>query len=37
VKDRLRFVEHAAARSSTSKVANYQEFLIGIAESLGLE
>ena len=37
VKERLRFVEHAAARSATSKVANYQEFLIGIAESLGLE
>ena len=37
VTDRLRFLEHAAARSSSSKVADYRQFLIGLAESLGLE
>jgi hypothetical protein len=37
VTDRLRFLEHAAVRSSSATVADYRQFLIGLAESFGLE
>jgi hypothetical protein len=37
VTDRLRFLEHAAARSSSANVADYRQFLISLAESFGLE
>lgn len=35
--DRLRFLEHAAERATSSKVADYQDFLLELAEKLGLE
>ena len=37
VGDRLRFLEHAAERAATSSVPDYRRFLIGLAETLGLE
>ena len=37
VNERLRFLEHAATRASNSTVADYQHFLLGLAETLGLE
>ena len=37
VADRLRFLHHAANRSVESSVEAYQNFLLDVAESLGLE
>jgi hypothetical protein len=37
VGDRLRFLDHAAARAATSTIADYQQFLVSVAETLGLE
>jgi hypothetical protein len=37
VGDRLRFLEHAALRANDSRVDDYQEFLMELAETLGLE
>ncbi len=37
VSDRLRFLEHAATRASESTVVDYQQFLVELAETLGLE
>ena len=37
VSDRLRFLEHASSRASSSTVEDYQHFLRGLAETLGLE
>jgi hypothetical protein len=37
VGERLRFLEHASVRASTSTVPDYQRFLVGLAETLGIE
>jgi hypothetical protein len=37
VRERLRFLEHASVRASTSEVADYKGFLVGLAETLGIE
>jgi hypothetical protein len=37
VSERLRFLEHASSRASSSTVEDYQHFLRGLAETLGLE
>ena len=37
VSERLRFLEHASSRASSSTVGDYQHFLLGLAETLGLE
>jgi len=37
VSERLRFLEHASARAASSRVADYQDFLLELAEALGLE
>jgi len=37
VADRLLFLEHATARSGSSSVTDYQDFLLELAETLGLE
>lgn len=37
VAERLRFLDHAATRAATSTVPDYQRFLLGLAETLGLE
>jgi len=35
--DRLRFLEHATSRAATSTVPDYHDFLVELAETLGLE
>jgi len=35
--DRIDFLEHAARRASTSQIPDYQDFLLELAESLGIE
>ncbi|MHB8466127.1 MAG: hypothetical protein ACYDH6_17355 [Acidimicrobiales bacterium] len=37
VPERLTFLEHASARAQESKVPEYQDFLLDLAETLGLE
>jgi hypothetical protein len=37
VSERLRFLDHASGRASSSSVGDYQHFLLGLAETLGLE
>ncbi len=37
VADRLAFLEHAARRATSTAVADYQSFLLELAETLGLE
>jgi hypothetical protein len=37
VSDRLLFLDHASARAAGSRVVDYQEFLLELAETLGLE
>jgi hypothetical protein len=37
VDDRLALLEHAGARAESSNVPDYQQFLIGLAETFGLE
>jgi hypothetical protein len=35
--DRLRFLEHAAERAATATIPDYQDFLLELAEKMGLE
>jgi hypothetical protein len=35
--DRIDFLQHAASRAATSQVTDYQEFLLELAEDLGIE
>jgi hypothetical protein len=35
--DRIEFLEHAARRAATSQIPDYQDFLLDLAESLGIE
>ncbi|HEY2428636.1 MAG TPA: hypothetical protein VGI06_06880 [Acidimicrobiales bacterium] len=37
VHSRLLFLEHASGRAGSSGIADYQEFLLELAETLGLE
>jgi hypothetical protein len=37
VADRVRFLEHAATRATTSMTPAFQDFLLELAEKLGLE
>ena len=37
VEDRVAFLEHAARRATSTEVADYQGFLLELAETLGLE
>jgi hypothetical protein len=37
VADRLTFLEHATNRAQASSVPDYQDFLLDLAETLGLE
>jgi hypothetical protein len=37
VSDRLTLLEHAGRRAEKSKVADYQRFLVDLAETMGLE
>jgi len=37
VSDRIDFLQHAAGRAASSQILDYQDFLLELAESLGIE